>query len=55
VLYAPPFCSPCSKNGSRPCFRPTHECMENLSVETVHAAIDSIQRDVATTASAGGA
>lgn len=37
-LYQPPPCSPCSKNGSRPCMRPTHVCMENLAVETVDAA-----------------
>jgi len=40
VLVAdPPACSPCSKNGSRPCTRPTHECMENIAVETVTAAV----------------
>ena len=31
-LYHPPPCSPCSKNGSRPCHRPTHECMINITV-----------------------
>ena len=39
-LYRPPRCNPCSKNGSRPCHRPTHECMLNLSVEeTADAAM----------------
>jgi len=38
MLYQPPPCSPCSKNGSRPCMRPTHECMENIDVGTVAAA-----------------
>jgi len=37
-LYRPPACSPCSKNGSRPCMRPTHVCMENLDVEMVELA-----------------
>jgi len=42
VLRAPPPCSPCSKNGSRPCFRPTHECMEAISVDTATAAVLSM-------------
>lgn len=42
VLYEPPVCSPCSKNGSRPCHRPTHECMLNLDVEGVSAATLSV-------------
>ncbi len=32
-LHRPPPCNPCSKNGSRPCHRPTHECMQNLGVD----------------------
>ena len=35
LLHRPPACNPCSKNGSRPCHRPTHECMENIGVEEV--------------------
>lgn len=35
LLHEPPACNPCSKNGSRACRRPSHECMENLSVERV--------------------
>lgn len=42
VLYRPPACSPCSKNGSRPCHRSTHECMENIGVKEVVAAVSSI-------------
>ena len=38
MLHEPPACSPCSKNGSRACRRPTHECMLNLDVERVTAA-----------------
>lgn len=38
LLYRPPSCSPCSKNGSRPCMRPTHVCMENITVEDVVTA-----------------
>jgi heptosyltransferase II len=38
LLRQPPACSPCSKNGSRPCLRPTHECMEALSVDAVWQA-----------------
>ncbi len=37
-LYHPPPCSPCSKNGSRPCHRPTHECMLGIKVEEAAAA-----------------
>jgi lipopolysaccharide heptosyltransferase II len=40
LLRDPPPCSPCSKNGARPCTRPTHECMENLDVETVLGAVE---------------
>ena len=39
LLREPPPCSPCSKNGSRPCLRPTHECMEALTVDAVWEAI----------------
>jgi len=42
VLREPPPCSPCSKNGSRPCFRPTHECMENIVVESALEAVREI-------------
>ena len=42
MLREPPACSPCSKNGSRPCFRPTHECMEAITVEAALAAAESI-------------
>ena len=38
MLHEPPACNPCSKNGSRACRRPTHECMLRLSVERVSAA-----------------
>jgi len=38
LLYQPPSCSPCSKNGSRPCMRPTHVCMENIDVDAVATA-----------------
>jgi heptosyltransferase-2 len=38
LLRQPPSCSPCSKNGSRPCLRPTHECMEALTVDAVWQA-----------------
>jgi lipopolysaccharide heptosyltransferase II len=40
LLREPPACSPCSKNGSRPCIRPTHECMEAITVEAVAAAVE---------------
>ena len=38
LLYEPPPCSPCSKNGSRPCHRPTHECMLQIATAEVLAA-----------------
>jgi lipopolysaccharide heptosyltransferase II len=41
-LHRPPRCNPCSKNGSRPCHRPRHECMENISVDAAHAAASAI-------------
>ena len=41
LLRRPPPCSPCSKNGARPCSRPTHECMENMSPDWVAAEVDS--------------
>ena len=39
LVYRPPPCSPCSKNGSRPCYRPTHECMLNIGVDDVLAGV----------------
>jgi ADP-heptose:LPS heptosyltransferase len=39
LVYRPPRCSPCSKNGSRPCYRPTHECMLNIGVDDVLAGV----------------
>jgi heptosyltransferase-2 len=36
LLFAPPPCNPCSKNGSRPCHRREHECMLALDVENAH-------------------
>jgi len=42
LLQQAPPCSPCSKNGSRPCWRPTHECMDNLTVDAVHAAVQAV-------------
>lgn len=42
LLQSRPPCSPCSKNGSRPCRRPTHECMDNLTVGAVRAAVDAV-------------
>jgi heptosyltransferase-2 len=39
LLYRPPPCSPCSKNGSRPCQRPTHECMLHIDVDDVLAGV----------------
>ncbi len=42
LLQSRPPCSPCSKNGSRPCRRPTHECMDNLTVDAVRAAVDAV-------------
>ncbi len=47
LLRDPPSCSPCSKNGSRPCMRPTHECMENISVDAVVAAVEKVLARVA--------
>jgi lipopolysaccharide heptosyltransferase II len=47
VLRQPPPCSPCSKNGSRPCFRPTHECMENITVEVALEAVRDVLARVA--------
>jgi heptosyltransferase-2 len=41
-LHQPPRCNPCSKNGSRPCHRPRHVCMENISVDAAHAAACAI-------------
>jgi len=35
-LHEPPACNPCSKNGSRPCHRPRHECM--LAIDVAAAA-----------------
>ena len=46
LLRQPPPCSPCSKNGSRPCSRPTHECMENISVEAAYTAAGALLEDV---------
>jgi len=34
-LYKSPECSPCSKNGARPCHRPTHECMLQIEISEV--------------------
>jgi lipopolysaccharide heptosyltransferase II len=42
LLYHPPSCSPCSKNGSRPCRRPTHECMLAISSNEVVARCDDV-------------
>ena len=42
ALHRPPPCNPCSKNGSRPCHRPTHECMENISVDEASAVATAI-------------
>lgn len=42
ILFRPPACNPCSKNGSRPCHRPTHECMLNIDVEAAHAAVRAL-------------
>ena len=47
LLREPPRCSPCSKNGSRPCSRPTHECMENISVDAAYAAATGMLRELA--------
>lgn len=47
LLYAPPDCSPCSKNGQRPCLRPRHECMEAIGVDAVWEAVESIVASVA--------
>ena len=41
LLYEPPRCSPCSKNGSRPCHRPTHECMLAIDSTRVLNAVES--------------
>ncbi len=41
LLHRPPPCNPCSKNGSKPCHRPTHECMERIGVEEVAALVES--------------
>lgn len=46
LLRRPPPCSPCSKNGSRPCWRPTHECMENLTLDEVQAAAETLLQSV---------
>ena len=48
MLRQPPPCSPCSKNGSRPCSRPTHECMENISVGSAFAAATDMLHQLAT-------
>ena len=42
LLYNPPRCSPCSKNGSRPCHRPTHECMLGIDSKRVVVTSESI-------------
>ena len=42
ALHRPPPCNPCSKNGCRPCHRPTHECMENISVDEASAVASAI-------------
>jgi lipopolysaccharide heptosyltransferase II len=47
VLHRPPPCNPCSKNGSRPCVRPTHECMENIDAPTAFAAASELLDHVA--------
>jgi ADP-heptose:LPS heptosyltransferase len=39
LLRQPPPCSPCSKNGSRPCHRPTHECMLAITTQEVVEAV----------------
>jgi ADP-heptose:LPS heptosyltransferase len=52
LLQQPPACSPCSKNGSRPCSRPTHECMDNLTVDAVYAAVDAVLHSEPTSAGA---
>lgn len=52
LLRQPPACSPCSKNGSRPCSRPTHECMDNLTVDAVYAAVDAVLHAESTVAGA---
>jgi ADP-heptose:LPS heptosyltransferase len=44
LLYHPPRCSPCSKNGSRPCHRPTHECMINITVPEAVEAAEAVER-----------
>ena len=45
-LYHPPRCSPCSKNGSRPCHRPTHECMHDITVGEAAEAVRHMQPGV---------
>jgi len=42
LLREAPVCSPCSKNGSRPCHRPTHECMLGIGSTQVVEAVESI-------------
>ncbi len=42
-LYHPPRCSPCSKNGSRSCHRPTHECMDNITVREAAEAVEHMR------------
>ena len=42
LLYRPPDCSPCSKNGSRPCHRPTQECMLRIDTAEVLQATERV-------------
>ncbi|MBD66071.1 MAG: hypothetical protein CME62_12745 [Halobacteriovoraceae bacterium] len=41
-MYKNISCSPCSVTGSKPCHRPTHECMLAIKPEEVHHKIKSI-------------
>jgi lipopolysaccharide heptosyltransferase II len=47
LLYRPPACSPCSKNGARPCQRPTHECMLAISTDEVVEHCEDVLRTAA--------
>jgi ADP-heptose:LPS heptosyltransferase len=40
LLRRPPPCSPCSKNGARPCHRPTHACMDDMPPDWVASEVE---------------